>query len=82
MQGSGRQRQARLRLTRQRTRPDRARSRQRSERPLRWWRRIPWAAMGAVIGATAAIGGLGGTAIATYYGAEVSDAIRFPNVIV
>lgn len=66
---------ARLRLARQRPRPDQVGARARpdvEEEPGRWWRRIPWVAIGAVITVVAGIGSLVFTGIATYYGARVS----------
>ncbi|WP_327591751.1 hypothetical protein [Streptomyces chartreusis] len=71
MTEAGGRRHAQLRLARQRRRPDRVRIRQPSSRS-RWWNGLPWAHCGAVVAAIAAIGGLIGTAIATYYGALVS----------
>ncbi|MFD6174312.1 hypothetical protein [Streptomyces coeruleorubidus] len=67
-----------LRLARQR--PDRVRARERAEQPEPaqpeesppWLRRVPWAHIGTVVGAAAAIGGLVFTGVATFYGAEVS----------
>lgn len=67
-------RHVRLRLARQRVTPDRIRARVRSrDEPRTVWQRIPWAHVGTVIGALAAIGGLVFTAVATYYSAAVSD---------
>ncbi len=63
-------RRLRVRLARQRPAPDRLRTRYRAS--LTWWRRIPWAHIGAVVGVVAAIGGLIFTAVATYYSAAVS----------
>ncbi|MEV8434912.1 hypothetical protein [Streptomyces chartreusis] len=61
-----------LRLSRQR--PGQVRARPRAEPPGVWWRRVPWAHIGTVVGAVAAIGGLIFTGVATFYGAKVSEA--------
>lgn len=77
-----------LRLARQRTAPSRVRARVREQEPVpepeatrtqRAWqriRRVRWAhditVIVTVLGAVTAIGGLIGTAVATYYGAAVS----------
>lgn len=53
-------------------RPDRIRARARVGPALRWWRRIPWVHIGAVLGAMAAVGGLVLTGIATHYGAATA----------
>ncbi|MFF8544974.1 hypothetical protein ACF060_32360 [Streptomyces werraensis] len=70
------QRRARLRLARQRAAPARVRPRERAdaeqsaEQPSE--RRFSWVTLGAALGGIAAIGSLGFTGIATYYGARVA----------
>ncbi|GLX49026.1 hypothetical protein Shyhy01_19760 [Streptomyces hygroscopicus subsp. hygroscopicus] len=59
----------RLRLARQRPRPDRIRRRSRASRG---WQRFPWATTATALGVIAAIVGLFFNGIATYYGAKVS----------
>lgn len=70
MRNSG-DRQARSRLARQRPGPQRIRRRTSGART--GWRRIPWVHVGTIVGATAAVGGLIFTGIATYYSAKIAS---------
>lgn len=76
------QRQARLRLARQRTAPERVRARVREEIPepepqteptAPGWRHLDWTKVATIAGVVAGIGSLLFTGVATYFGAEVSQ---------
>ncbi|NEC31023.1 hypothetical protein G3I20_31615 [Streptomyces sp. SID8111] len=66
------QRRTRLRLARQRAAPAWVRTRARAGAEQEPGRRFSWVTLGAALGGIAAIGSLGFTGIATYYGARVA----------
>ncbi|MFG3274873.1 hypothetical protein [Streptomyces luteogriseus] len=80
MGDTGGRRRVRVSPARRQPAPGRVRAQEEQETeatneptPARWWRRIPWVHVGAVVGAVAAVGGLLFTAITTLYGAKVAE---------